>query len=153
MTSVTPEIIYRWRGAITDEELVGLTDSYGGRAESGWWNRIRPHSLGWVTAHLDDGTAVGFVNVAWDGGDHAFLIDTKVRDDLQRHGIGAELVRRAVLHAKAAGCEWMHVDFEARLAPFYFDACAFRSTPAGVIHLSELPDGAWGSTRQGDLSR
>jgi GNAT superfamily N-acetyltransferase len=140
MTSVTPQIAYRWRSNITDQELVGLTDSYGGRTESGWWDRIRPHSLGWVTAHLDDGSLVGFVNVAWDGGDHAFLLDTKVRADLQRQRIGTELVRRAVLHAWHAECEWMHVDFEVGLAPFYLEASGFRSTPARLIHLPELPD-------------
>ena len=40
--------------------------------------------------------------------------------------------------AKAAGCEWLHVDFEPDLAPFYFDACGFRPTPAGLIHLASL---------------
>jgi GNAT superfamily N-acetyltransferase len=51
------------------------------------------------------GPPVGFVNVTWDGGDHAFLIDTKVWADYQRRGIGTELVRRAVLNASRAGCE------------------------------------------------
>ncbi len=88
----------------------------------------------------DDGSLVGFVNVAWDGGDHAFLLDTRVRADLQRRRIRTELVRRAVLHAQHAACEWMHVDFEMGLAPFYLEACGFRSTPAGLIHLPELPD-------------
>jgi hypothetical protein len=83
---VTSEISYRWRSNITDEELVVLTDSYAGSSERGWWDRIRPHSLGWVTAHLADETPVGFVNVALDGGDHAFLIDAKVRADLPGQG-------------------------------------------------------------------
>jgi ribosomal protein S18 acetylase RimI-like enzyme len=83
-------------------------------------------------------TLIGFVNVAWDGGDHAFLIDTKTRGDCQRHGIGSEIVRRAAVHAQAAGCEWLHVDFEPRLAPFYFAACGFRATDAGLIHLPSL---------------
>src|SRR4051794_16502999 len=30
---------------------------------------------------------VGFVNVAWDGGHHAFLLDTKTHDDWQPHGV------------------------------------------------------------------
>jgi hypothetical protein len=47
----------------------------------------RPHSLGWVTARQPDGALVGFVNVAWDGGDHAFLLDTKVATENQRQGI------------------------------------------------------------------
>jgi hypothetical protein len=45
------------------------------------------------------------------------------------------LVGHAVQHAQAAGCEWLHVDFEPHLVTFYLDACGFQSTPAGVIHL------------------
>src|SRR5258706_209505 len=71
-------IEYRWRGEISDAELVALTDSYGGMSSVGWWDGIRPYSLGWVAARLATGEAAGFVNVAWDGCDHAFLIDTKV---------------------------------------------------------------------------
>ena len=119
------DVRFEWRGAATDDELVTLTLSYGGREEAGWWDRIRSHSLGWVTARADDGTLIGFVNVAWDGGDHAFLIDTKVRPDHQRRGIGTELVRIAASHAKEAGCEWMEVDFDEHLAPFYYEACGF----------------------------
>jgi GNAT superfamily N-acetyltransferase len=84
------------------------------------------------------GALVGFVNVAWDGGDHAFLLDTKTRGAHQHQGIGTELVRVAVAEAKGAGCEWLHVDFAEPLAPFYFDACGFRPTPAGLIHLPSL---------------
>jgi len=128
-------ITYSWRGPITDDEMIDLVESHGGGAEAGWWDQIRPHSLGWVSARTADRTLVGFVNVAWDGGDHAFLVDTKTRGDHQRHGVGREVVRRAALHAKAAGCEWLHVDFEPHLAPFYLDACGFRPTDAGLIHL------------------
>ena len=73
------------------------------------------------------------MNVAWDGGDHAFLIDTKVRADLWRRGIGTDLVRIATHHAKQAGCEWLHVDFHDGLRLFYFDACGFTNTNAGLI--------------------
>jgi GNAT superfamily N-acetyltransferase len=132
------ELVYSWCDPITDDEMVELVESYGGRAEAGWWDKIRPHSLGWVTARTSRGIVVGFVNVAWDGGDHAFLIDTKTRGDRQHEGVGTEVVRRAVIHAKAAGCEWLHVDFEPDLAPFYFDACGFRPTDAGSIHLYSL---------------
>jgi GNAT superfamily N-acetyltransferase len=129
---------YEWRGDATDDELVTLTVSHGGRAQAGWWDRIRPHSLGWVTARDEGGELIGFVNVAWDGGDHAFLIDTKTRPDQQRRGIGTALVRIAAQHAKEAGCEWLHVDFDEPLAAFYFDACEFEPTPAGLIHLPDL---------------
>lgn len=129
------ELVYSWRDPITDDELA---DSYGGRSEAGWWDKVWPHSLGWVTGRTADGVLVGFVNVAWDGGDHAFLIDTKTRGDWRHRGVATEVVRRAALHAKAAGCEWLHVDFEPDLVSFYFDACGFRPTDAGLIHLYSL---------------
>jgi ribosomal protein S18 acetylase RimI-like enzyme len=129
---------FEWRGAARDEELVALTESHGGRSEGGWWERVRPHSLGWVTARAEDGTLVGFVNVAWDGGDHAFLLDTKVRPDCQRRGIGTELVRIAARHAQEAGCEWLEVDFAEPLGVFYYEACGFRPTAAGLLHLPDF---------------
>jgi tRNA(Met) C34 N-acetyltransferase TmcA len=78
--------------------------------------------------------------VAWDGADHAFLLDPKVHPDRQRRGIGTALVRRAARHAAEAGCEWMEVDFEdtEQLAGFYFVACGFRPTRAGLLHLPDL---------------
>ena len=132
------DLVYAWRTAITDDEMVDLVDSHGGRSQSGWWERVRPHSLGWVTARTTDGLLVAFANVAWDGADHAFLIDTKTRREWQHRGVGTTVVHLAAQHAKAAGCEWLHVDFEPDLTPFYFDACGFRSTHAGLIHLFSL---------------
>lgn len=120
--------------------MVELVEAHGGNAEAGWWDRIRPHSLGWVTASDAGGHLVGFVNVVSDGGDHAFVTDTKTHRAHQRKGIGTRIVHFAAQHAKAAGCEWLHVDFEADLAPFYFDACGFRPTDAGLIHLPSLGD-------------
>jgi GNAT superfamily N-acetyltransferase len=115
--------------------MVALVTAHGGWAAAGWWDQVRPHSLGWVTARQPDGGLVGFVNVAWDGGDHAFLLDTKVASKHQRKGIATALVSRAARHTKAAGCEWLHVDFEEHLAAFYLAACGFRPSKAGLIHL------------------
>ena len=126
-----------WRGPITDEEMVDLVESYGGRSQVGWWTRIEPYSLGWVAARLE-GRLVGFVNVAWDGCDHAFLLDPKVHPDHRRQGLGTRIVALAVAEARRAGCEWIEVDFDDtdRLARFYFDACGFRPTTAGLIRLA-----------------
>ncbi|MFB7495925.1 GNAT family N-acetyltransferase [Streptomyces sp. NPDC056161] len=124
-----------WRDPITDEEMVGLVQAHGGNATAGWWDRIKGHSLGWVGARAGDGLLVGFVNVAWDGGAHAFLLDTKTRSSHQHRGIGTAVVALAAANARAAGCEWLHVDFESRLRGFYYDACGFRPTDAGLIHL------------------
>lgn len=132
---MSDELHYAWREPVTDDEMVELVRAHGGRAVAGWWDHIRGHSLGWVTARTVGDLLVGFVNVAWDGGDHAFLLDTKTRPDWQRRGVGTELVARAAEHAKEAGCEWLHVDFEPDLRSFYVDACGFRPTDAGLIRL------------------
>ncbi|ABS03751.1 GNAT family N-acetyltransferase [Kineococcus radiotolerans] len=142
---MTNGIDYSWKAPIADEEMVDLVLSHGGRPSTGWWPQIRNHSLGWGSARDHDGLLVGFVNVAWDGGDHAFLIDTKTRGSHQRRGIGRELVRVAVLNAAAAGCEWLFVDFGPELAPFYFDACGFTHTEAGLIHLRSTSTSPAGS--------
>jgi len=53
----------------------------------------------------------------------------------RRRGIGSRLVAVAVTHAHAAGCEWLHVDFEDHLRAFYLEACGFAQTNAGLIAL------------------
>lgn len=70
-------------------------------------------SLTWVTA-FDGETLVGFVNVAWDGGVHAFLLDTTVHPDWGGRCIDTALVRLAEVAAREHGAlEWLHVDYEA----------------------------------------
>ena len=38
--------------------------------------------------------------------------------------------------AAAAGCGWLHVDFEEHLSDFYLGPCGFTPTAAGVLRLS-----------------
>ena len=104
-------------------------------APAPWAERLLAHSLTWITAHDEDDRLVGFVNVAWDGGRHAFLLDVAVHPDRRHRGVGAALVRRAAHEAAAAGCGWLHVDFEAPLAGFYLRACGFSPTAAGLLRL------------------
>jgi GNAT superfamily N-acetyltransferase len=92
------------------------------------------HSLGWVVARRV-GDVVGFVNVLWDGLVHAWIQDVMVATSARGNDIGTTLVARAADGARAAGCEWLHVDFDDELRPFYFDACGFRPTNAGLISL------------------
>jgi len=49
--------------------------------------------------------------------------------------VGTRLVEIAVEEARAAGCEWLHVDFEDHLLVFYFESCGFEPTNAGLIAL------------------
>lgn len=99
-----------------------------------WKAQVREHSLGWVCARKREGL-VGFVNVPWDGAIHAFILDTIVSARHARQGIGTQLVAAAAAEARGAGCEWLHVDFEDHLRPFYFEACGFTPTNAGLIAL------------------
>ena len=41
---------------------------------------------------------------------------------------------------RSAFSEWLHVALGEDLAPFYYGACGFRPTPAGLIHLPTLPE-------------
>lgn len=129
------DMAIEWRGAVGDAELVELAAAHGGTVQAGWWDRVSRHSLGWVTARASGGQLISFVNVAWDGGDHAFLVDTKTRPSHQHRGLGRAVVLAAVERARAAGCEWIFVDYGPELVPCYEGACGFRPTHAGLIKL------------------
>jgi ribosomal protein S18 acetylase RimI-like enzyme len=130
-------IDYRTRFPVDDRELSGLVARAFGVPEElrPWSRQLERHALTWVGA-FDSGRLAGFVQVAWDGGRHAFLLDTSVDPAAQHRGIGAGLVRTAVRESARAGCEWLHVDFDPDLAAFYLDRCGFCPTDAGLIRLT-----------------
>jgi GNAT superfamily N-acetyltransferase len=127
---------YEWRGQFGNAELNVLHAEAFDHSlrEDDWWTQVNRHSLGWVCAR-NGGTLVGFVNLAWDGGVHAFILDPIVAVAVRRQGVGRRLIARAEENVRAAGCTWLHVDFDEHLRPFYFDACGFRPTDAGLIRL------------------
>jgi GNAT superfamily N-acetyltransferase len=131
--------VYEWRGAFGNQEVNALhAEAFQTRvfdeSEWNWVELVHRHSLGWVVARQGP-TLVGFVNVLWDGLVHAWLQDMMVAATPRGQGIGTELVTRARDGAAAAGCEYLHVDFEDHLRPFYFGACGFTPTNAGLIAL------------------
>ena len=129
-------ITYGWRAGFDNAALNALHAAGFGYAPQGidWSARLERRSLGWVCAHRDD-QLIGFVNVVWDGGVHAFLVDTVVAQDARGHGVGTALVAAAVAGSRAAGCQWLHVDYEPHLAAFYQEAGGFSDTPAGLMAL------------------
>jgi GNAT superfamily N-acetyltransferase len=132
-------ITYQWRGGFTSAEANALhAQAFGTRvyadSEWDWASLTRQHSLGWVVARDGDDLA-GFANVLWDGLVHAWLQDVMVAESGRHKGIGTELVRHARDGAKAAGCEYLHVDFEDHLSRFYYDACGFAPARAGLLTL------------------
>jgi len=131
--------VYEWRGAFTSQEANALhAEAFGtgvfDESEWNWVDLVHRHSLGWVVAR-QGAKLVGFVNVLWDGLVHAWLQDTMVAAMMRGQGIGTELVNHAREGAKAAGCEFLHVDFEDHLGPFYFGSCGFAPTNAGLMQL------------------
>jgi GNAT superfamily N-acetyltransferase len=129
-------IAYEWRGPFDSAEVEAL-HAEGFEHEpvpDDWWARVNRHSLGWVCAR-EAGALVGFVNVAWDGAEHAFILDTVVARRVRRRGIGGRLVGVAADGARAAGSGWLHVDFEDHLRQFYLEDCGFTPTQAGLIKL------------------
>ena len=132
---MTVELVPRF--PVDDAELSALhARAFGSDPASitPWATRLERHALTWIGA-FDSGRLVGFVQACWDGGEHAFLLDTAVDPDRQRGGLGAALVEAAAGEVRRAGCTWLHVDFEPHLADFYLRRCGFQPTAAGLLRL------------------
>jgi GNAT superfamily N-acetyltransferase len=133
-------VTYAWRGAVGNTEMNELhAEAFETRvfdeSEWNWTRQLDGYSLGWVVARDEDQQLVGFVNVVWDGLVHAWLQDTMVATAARGQGVGVQLVATARDHARQAGCEWLHVDFDDDLRPFYVEACGFTPANAGLIAL------------------
>ena len=129
------EVTYQENPGVANGALNALfTDAWPGHVERDF-QAVLARSLGCVCAYAGR-ELVGFVNVAWDGGLHAFLLDPTVRSDMRHRGIGRELVSRARDLARRAGATWLHVDYAREHGDFYL-ACGFRETRAGLMELRE----------------
>jgi GNAT superfamily N-acetyltransferase len=126
---------YPVKPPLTDADLKPLFRAAWPSEDDASYEPVLARSLTYVAAY-DGERLVGFVNVAWDGGIHAFLLDTTVHPAVQRRGIGRELVVRAAREARALGCRWLHVDFEPQLEGFY-RGCGFGETCAGLLDLTK----------------
>ena len=94
---------------------------------------IHLHSLAYIVSYNND-EPIGYINIAWDGYMHAFLLNTTVHSDWRLKGIGKALVKKAAAIAKEKGVHWLHVDYEPHLGKFYLD-CGFNHTEAGLMRL------------------
>ena len=135
-------VTFLWRGSFTSKEVNALhAEAFSTReydeSEWNWVKAVGRYSLGWVVARdqAHEAELVGFVNVLTDGGVHAWLQDTMVATRTRHSGIGTDLVEHAKRGAREAGCEWLHVDFDEHVAPFYYRACGFTPTSAGLFAL------------------
>ncbi len=103
-----PVITYEWRGAFTNAEVSALyAEAFGHQCRDGDWRaQLERHSLGWVCARTGAALA-GFVNIAWDGACHAFMLDTLMARRMQRQGMGTSLVAVVAgrpARSAASGC-------------------------------------------------
>src|SRR6059036_1066070 len=112
-----PVIRYGRHENLDVQRLDALFAAAWGSPKPGY-ERVLARSFTWVTASCGD-ELVGFVNVAWDGDVHFFLLDTTVHPKWQRRGIGRRLVEVAIDACRGRG-EWLHVDADEKLmAGFY----------------------------------
>ena len=133
---MTAGVVFRIDLPLTDAALNDLFARAWPDHVAGTYQDVLARSLGYITAFIDD-QLIGYVNLATDGGEHAFLLDPTIDHAHRRRGIGLELVRRAAELARERGCKWLHVDYEPALAPFY-RAAGFRESSAGVMRLDPI---------------
>lgn len=125
-------VVYSHRAELVHGELQALFTAAWGSPKADY-RPVLAHSFTWVSAHTA-GQLVGFVNVAWDGGVHFFLLDTTVHPDWRHQGIGRRLVHEAISDCRGRG-EWMHVDSDADLMSSFYGPCGFDHAPAGVMYV------------------
>lgn len=132
----TPDtIVYHVSPKVSNAQMNELfASAWDGFTETDY-GKMLAHSLAYICAYSGL-ELVGFVNLAWDGGIHAFLLDTTVHQEWQRRGIGRQLVQEAIKVAAERGMHWLHVDYEPHLEQFYRE-CGFRTTHAGLRWLRE----------------
>jgi GNAT superfamily N-acetyltransferase len=124
---------YEESSVLANDELNALWSAAWPDHESRNFGPVLMRSLVYIAARYEE-RLIGFVNVAWDGDEHGFLLDPTVDPDFRRRGVGTELVRRAAAGATARNLRWLHVDFVPELTEFYSKA-GFRPTAAGLMRL------------------
>ena len=127
------DIQYTERPTLDSAELNALFAASWPKHRERDFAPVHARSLTYIAAFAAS-RLVGYVNVATDGGLHAFLLDPTVHPAFRHRGIGLELVRRATAAARSARADWLHVDYDPALAPFYA-AAGFRPSAAGLIRL------------------
>jgi ribosomal protein S18 acetylase RimI-like enzyme len=135
-------IRYERKPLLSGQALGELLDPDLHEAERDDYSEILARSLIWICAY-DGEKLVGYCNVAWDGGVHAFLLDPTVRKEYRHRGIGTKLVREALAAASQhPKLEWVHVDASAELMQRFYEPAGFRPTPAGLVWLDDIRNGA-----------
>jgi GNAT superfamily N-acetyltransferase len=125
------DVAYLERASLDNDELQALfVRAWAGNGKVGY-DAVLARSFTWISAH-HGARLIGFVNVAWDGGVHFFLLDTTVDPDYRHGGVGSRLVVSAVDACRGHG-EWVHVDAGAELMERLYVPAGFGPAHAGTI--------------------
>ena len=131
------DIVFRVRPDISNDQMDALRiEGFENHIPGHDWMEQLERSLLWIGA-FEAKRLVGFVNLAWDGGVHAFLLDTAVASTHRHRGIGTRLVREAIDAARAhGGIQWIHVDSDEALMRDFYGPAGFRPTHAGLVNVA-----------------
>ena len=123
------KVEYLINPAVTNTVLNALfTQSWDNHEEKDF-TLPHQHSLAYIEKEV-----VGYVNIAWDGNIHGFVLNPTVHPKWRRKGIGTGLLQKTAQVARESGIHWLHVDYEPHLKGFYHKF-GFRHTEAGLLSL------------------
>lgn len=137
---MTATIAYQLSPHISNEALNRLFHESWDHHQERDFSKVLERSLLYICV-FDKQALIGFVNIAWDGGEHSFLLDTTVHPNYRKRGIGTRLVKKAMEALQERGVTWLHVDYEAHLEEFY-TACGFTRTKAGLYQFHKFESSA-----------
>jgi len=129
----TDPIRYEVKAMVSEFSLNELFINAWPDYEARTFGPVLAHSLTYICA-FEGPRLIGFVNVAWDGGWHGFVLDTTVHRDYQRKGIGTAMMLLAAEESRKQGLAWLHADFAPHLEEFY-RKCGYRHTEAGLLRV------------------
>lgn len=124
-------------GPVQPKEIADLRQAVGWDRSEDTYEQTLPKHYTHYTARDTDNRLVGYMSVLSDGVSDAFLIDLAVHPELQKTGIGARIVHRAIRDLKDAGVRCVQVTFGNELEPFYAQ-CGFHILKGGIIDFKNM---------------
>ncbi len=127
----TGDVRYEWRATFSNHDVNALHAQAFAHPELDidWRAQVERHSLGWVCAtDASNGLASSASSTSpGTAGSTPSSSTPLVEQRLRRIGVGRGLLEVAERQSRAAGCEWLHVDFEEERRDFYLGSCGFIS--------------------------
>ncbi|MEM7260052.1 MAG: GNAT family N-acetyltransferase [Pseudomonadota bacterium] len=120
---------------LTDHQINALFNASWPDWSERSFQPILRQSLDYLGA-FDNACLIGFVNLAWDGGCHGFIVDTTVHPDHRRQGIALLMLRELFTIARENNLQWLHADFESAYQRLY-EKAGFRMSAAGVQKVAD----------------